>query len=151
MFLCWNSRKCEMSEVWTTSAIASPAPVSCMTFWKMRCEPSRASSHVTPIAFLLKASHTFCATDSPSDEYQTTLPSFFAASTTAGSVASAWAARASPRVSPIRSPQHRRCLIIGILSSSVSGSAGAPEGRGRGRYVAGALDVDQLLEYPGDL
>src|SRR5262245_34101780 len=139
-----------MSEVWTTSAMARFAPASCMTFWKMRWEPSRVSSHVTPTAFLLKASHTFWATDSPSDEYQTTLPSFLAASRTAGSAASARATKACPRASPIRSPQHRRRVIISPLSF-LSVSRGAPESRGRGRDVGGALDLDELLKQHGDL
>src|SRR4029450_466188 len=151
MVFCWNSRKCEMSEVWTTSAMARFAPASCMTFWKMRWEPSRVSSHVMPSAFLLKASQTFCATDSPSDEYQTTFPSFLAASTPAGSAPAARATKASPRASAIRSPQHRRWVIIGFLSSSFFASRGAPEGRGRGRDVGGALDLDKLVEQHGNL
>ena len=97
-----------MSEVWTTSAMARFAPASCMTFWKMRWEPSRASSQVIPSAFLLKASQTFWATDSPSDEYQTTLPSFLAASITAGSAASARAQSPSARPSPTRTAQNLR-------------------------------------------
>ena len=97
-----------MSEVCTTSAIVSPADASCMTFWKMRWDPSRASSQVIPIWCLLKASQTFWASDSPRDEYQTTLPSFLAASRTAGSAASARATRASARPSPARTPQSLR-------------------------------------------
>ena len=127
-----------MSEVWTTSAMARFAPASCITFWKMRWEPSRVSSQVMPSAFLLKASQTFWATDRPSDEYQTTFPSFFAASITAGSAASTRATSPSARASPIRSPQSLRCVMVALLSFRVwpacpaaPGSRGAPEGRGR--------------------
>src|SRR5262245_53136078 len=145
MFFCWNSRKCEMSEVWTTSAMASAAPASCMTFWKMRWEPSRVSSQVMPSAFLLKASQTFWANDSPSDEYQTTLPSFLAASITAGSAASARAASPRARASAIRRVQSLRCAMIDVLPSSLYGSRGAPEGGGGGRHVLRAIDREQAL------
>ena len=97
-----------MSEVWTTSAMVSPAEASCMTFWKTRWEPSRVSSQVMPSAFLLKASQTFWASESPSDEYQTTVPSFLAASITAGSAASARAQSPSTRPSPARTAQSLR-------------------------------------------
>ena len=116
-----------MSEVWTTSAIVSPADASCMTFWKIRWDPSRASSQVIPIWCLLKASQTFWASDSPRDEYQTTLPSFLAASITAGSAASAAPQSPRARISPARVAQDLSCVIIRLLSCPCVPSSRAPE------------------------
>src|SRR5262249_17635699 len=126
--------------------MARPAEVSCMTFWNTRWEPSRMSSQVTPSAFLLKASQTFCATDSPSDEYQTTLPSFLAASNTAGSAASAWAHSPRVRLNPARAARSLRCVIAVLLSCPSPGSRRTTQQGGEGRDIVRPEDREQPLE-----
>ncbi len=71
------------SEVWITSTFLMFACSSCITRWRIRCDPVRCTSTLIPGYAASKSLATFSALGSASDVYQTTLPSFFAASTRA--------------------------------------------------------------------
>ena len=76
-----RNTKCPASEVWMTSAFLMFAWSSCITRCSTRCEPVRCTSTLMPGYAASNCLATFSALGRTSEVYQTTLPSFFAAST----------------------------------------------------------------------
>src|SRR4029079_15369519 len=73
---------------------------------RMRCEPVRWTSTLTPENLASKSLATFSAVDSASEVYQTTLPSLRAASSRASCAAAGTAAASEAR----RAPASRRFM-----------------------------------------
>ncbi len=94
-FCCFQKRKCEASEEFTTSTFLMLAWYSWFTRWKTRSEPERSTSTSIVGYWALNAFLMPSATFTSTAVYQTTLPSFSAADTMAGVVSCATAGRAS--------------------------------------------------------
>src|SRR6478672_2436774 len=81
--------KCEASDEFTTSTAWILLEYSCPTRWNTRSAPLLSTRTATPGYFASKALPTFSATGRSTAVYQTTLPSFFAASISFWSIADA--------------------------------------------------------------
>src|SRR6478609_9432327 len=81
--------KCEASDEFTTSTAWILLEYSCPMRWNTRSAPERSTRTAMPGYFASKALPTFSATGRSTAVYQTTLPSFFAASISFWSIAAA--------------------------------------------------------------
>src|SRR6185437_9435308 len=122
-FCCFQYRKCDASDEFTTSTFLIPDWCSWLMRWNTRSDPERSTSTSILGYAALKAWAIASATLTSTDEYQTTLPSFAAASSIAGvvSCASAGIATAphvsSPDISKraipvIRLPPRGRAIVM---------------------------------------
>src|SRR5664280_1350358 len=85
--------KCAASEELATSAAWMLLAYSCPMRWNTRSAPLRSTRTATPGYLASKALATFSASGRSTEVYQTTLPSFLAASISAGVIALAGADR----------------------------------------------------------
>src|SRR5439155_21589823 len=113
-FFSLRRTKWPASEVWITSAFRMLAWSSCITRCRIRCDPVRCTSTLIPGWAASNSLATRSALDRASEVYQTTLPSFRAASTRA-SCAAAEPAQ-SGRQSRRARPATRRTSPIRFLS-----------------------------------
>ena len=90
--------KCAASELWSTSTAWMLLAYSWPTRWKIRSPPERSTRMSMPGYLASKALAMRSATGRSTAVYQTTFPSFFAASTRAGVIlVGAGAAANAPR------------------------------------------------------
>src|SRR5215831_8031298 len=79
--------ECAASDELTTSQAWMLLPYSWPMRWNTRSAPERSTRTATPGNFASNALPTFSASGKSTDVYQTTLPSFFAASISCGVIA----------------------------------------------------------------
>ncbi len=96
----FHTMKCEASEDCTTSTAWMRLAYSWPMRWNTRSAPVRSTRTAMPEYFASNARATFSAAGRSSEVYQTTLPSFLAASIKAGVTVLAGGAAASTAVAP---------------------------------------------------
>src|ERR1700743_3289959 len=103
--------KCEASEELTTSQAWMLLAYSWPSRWNNRSEPERSICTSIPGYFCSNALPSFSPTGRSIDEYRMTLPSFFAASTSSGVIATGAGLCASTRVDSADSPSAAAALM----------------------------------------
>src|SRR5580698_10219569 len=133
----FHANRCAASEEFATSTAWTPLAYSWPMRWNTRSAPVRSTRTSMPENFALKVSAIFSATARSIAVYQTTLPSFFAASISCGVIASAGGAAAraasantvpsASAVEPFRTSRLEisRCFIASFLSVLLSAERAA--------------------------
>src|SRR6476661_6683228 len=121
---CFQKRKCEASEEFTTSTFLMLDWYSWLMRWNTRSEPERSTSTSIFGYSAMKAFLMPSATFTSTDEYQTTLPSFSATACIAGVVSCA-AASAGAAASTAAISMRMRGFMFLLLLVGLSGERAA--------------------------